>query len=68
MIKYRVIDINDNYYIRIRLTKGKIRFYILIEKETNKTIIETFNKNDFLNKVNKIVDLSNEIKEIIENI
>lgn len=52
------IEINNKYYVKINYTANK-SLYMLKDTKEDKTIVESFNGESFLLKVNKIVKLTN---------
>ena len=64
MINKKFIDINDKYFVKITYKNDITRLYMLIDKDTDKTIIESFNRDSFLLKASKITKISNK-KEIL---
>lgn len=69
MIQKKVIDINNKYYVEITYHENNIhRLYQLIEKNNNTTIVESFNRDSFLLKANKIIKLSNKLELLIASI
>lgn len=62
----KTIDVNNKYIIKITYhDNSNTRYYRLIDNKTDKTICESFNRDSFLIKVNKIVKLSNMIECLI---
>lgn len=68
MIAKKTIDVNNSYYIKITYNNNIHRLYQLIDKKTEKTIAESFNRDAFLLKANKIVKLNNKIELIVASI
>lgn len=68
MIAKKTIDVNNKYYIEVTYNNDIHRLYQLIDKKTDKMIVESFNRDAFLLKANKIVKLSNKIELIVASI
>lgn len=70
MINKKLIDINNNYYVKITYHDGDDvrRLYMLIDKKTDATICESFNRDAFLLKANKYVKINNKIECLIASI
>lgn len=68
MINKKTIDVNNKYYIEITYNNDIHRLYQLIDRKTDKMIVESFNRDAFLLKANKIVKLSNNIELIVASI
>ena len=63
----KTIDVNNKYYIEVTYNNTH-RLYQLIDRHTDKMIVESFNRDAFLLKVNKIVKLNNNIELIVASI
>jgi hypothetical protein len=62
----KIVDINNKYIVKITYhDNSNTRYYRLIDIKTEKTICESFNRDSFLLKANKIVKLSNNIECLI---
>jgi hypothetical protein len=69
MIEKKLIDINNRYYVKITYHNDNAqRLYRLIEKKTDETVAESFNRDCFLLKANKIIKLSNKLELLIASI
>ena len=65
MIITKNIDINNKYKVMIKYHEdSNLRLYSLVDDDDNQ-IIESFNRDTFLMKVNKIVKLNNKLECII---
>lgn len=60
----KIIDINSKYYVKINYN-DKSRLYMLNDKKEDKTICESFNRDSFLLKANKITKISNQMEVLI---
>ena len=67
MIIKKSVDINNKYIIEITYHDNNdiIRFYTLVDKTNDKTICESFNRDSFLLKANKVVKISSTLENII---
>lgn len=66
MINLKTVNINNRYVVEITFhDNNNIRLYQLIDKTTEKAICESFNRDSFLLKANKIVKISNDIECLI---
>ena len=62
----KTVDVNNGYIIKITYhDNNNIRYYTLIDNKTDKTICESYNRDSFLIKANKIVKLSNKIENLV---
>lgn len=66
MINLKTVDINNRYVVEIAYhDNSDIRDYRLIDTKTDDTICESFNRDSFLLKANRVVKISNKIECII---
>ena len=64
-----IINIDEFYYIKITSNNDITRLYqLIIRGEEDKTIVESFSRDDFLLKVNKIVRLTNKTELLVASI
>lgn len=64
----KIIKINDNYNVKITYNNSSnIRYYRLIDNSDN-VICESYNRDSFLIKANKIIKLANNIELLIASI
>lgn len=64
-----IINIDEFYYIKITSNDDITRLYqLIIRGEEDKTIVESFSRDDFLLKANKIVRLTNKIELLVASI
>ena len=64
-----IINIDEFYYIKITSNDDITRLYqLIIRGEEDKTIVESFSRDAFLLKVNKIVRLTNKIELLVASI
>lgn len=68
MINRKLIDVNNRYYIKITYTTGERRLYLLIDKDSEKTIVEGFNRDSFLLKCRKVTRISNNIELLVASV
>ena len=62
----KIVDINNKYIVKITYhDNNNTRYYRLIDIKTDNTICESFNRDSFLLKANKIVKISNDIECLI---
>lgn len=64
-----IINIDEFYYIKITSNDDITRLYqLIIRGEEDKTIVESFSRDAFLLKANKIVRLNNKIELLVASI
>lgn len=64
----KIIKVNNNYNVKITYNDdSNIRYYRLIDNN-NKVICDSYNRDSFLIKANKIVKLTNNIELLIASI
>jgi hypothetical protein len=63
-----IVNVNELYYIKITFNDDIRRLYQLIHRESEKTILESFSRDAFLLKANKIIKLSNKIELIVASV
>lgn len=62
----KIIDINSHYYVKINYHENNPRrLYMLNEKKEDNTVCESFNRDSFLLKANKVVKISNQQELLI---
>jgi len=65
-VQVKKIDINNNYYIKITYHENNFtRYYQLKDKTTDKTIIESYNRDSFLLKLKNIIKINNNMECLI---
>lgn len=65
-MQVKKIDINNNYYIKITYHENNFtRYYQLKDKTTDKTIIESYNRDSFLLKLKNIIKINNNMECLI---
>ena len=68
MINRKLIDVNNRYYIKITYNTGERRLYLLIDKDNEKTIVESFNRDAFLLKCRQVTKISNKIELVVASV
>lgn len=68
MINKKLIDVNSKYYIKITYNMGATRLYRLIDKDTERTVVESYNRDSFLLKCRTVTRLSNNIELIVASV
>lgn len=64
----KIIKVNDNYNVKITYNDNSYtRYYRLIDNN-NKVVCDSYNRDSFLIKANKIVKLTNNIELLIASI
>lgn len=64
----KIIKVNDNYNVKITYNDNSYtRYYRLIDSN-NKVVCDSYNRDSFLIKANKIVKLTNNIELLIASI
>lgn len=67
-MKSKIIKVNDKYDVKITYNdNSNIRYYKLIDSN-DKVICESYNRDSFLMKANKITKLTNNIELLIASI
>lgn len=67
-MKNKIIKLNDKYDVKITYNdNSNIRYYRLMDSN-DKVICESYNRDSFLIKANKIVKLTNNIELLIASI
>lgn len=65
----KVINIKPGYHVIITYHDNNFtRYYRLIDTNQDKMIVESFNRDSFLIKVNKIIKLTNQQELLIASI
>lgn len=65
-VQVKKIDINNQFYIKISYHENNFtRYYQLKDKTTDKTITESYNRDSFLLKLNKIIKINNNTELLI---
>lgn len=68
-IQSKRIDLDDQYYVLIIYHDNSImRYYRLYNKDQDGLIVESYNRDSFLLKVNKIIKLTNQQELLIASI
>ena len=57
------IELNEKYYVKITFN-NQIRYYVLKDKLEEKTIVSSYNRDDFLLKCRQYTKISN-LKECV---
>ena len=70
MINYRLFDLNDTYYIKVKyINRSTSRQYQLVNKNTMQIELKIANDvNSFFDEVSKKTELKNDIKQNIKKI
>ena len=64
----KIIKVNDNYNVKITYNANSYtRYYRLIDNN-NKVVCDSYNRDSFLIKANKITKLTNNIELLIASI
>lgn len=64
----KIIKVNNKYYIKVTYhDNSDIRYYRLIDNN-DKNICESYSRDSFLIKANKIVKLTNKIELLVASI
>lgn len=68
MINYRLFDLNDTYYIKVKyINRSTSRQYQLVNKNTMQIELKIANNvNSFFDKVSKKARLTSDLKENIK--
>ena len=68
MINYRLFDINDTYYIKVKyINRSTSRQYQLVNKNTMQIELKIANDvNSFFDKVSKKARLTSDLKENVK--
>ena len=62
----KTIQINNKYIVKITFhDNSDTRYYRLVDTSTDKTICESYNRDAFLIKANKIIKISNSVECLI---
>ena len=65
----KIIKVNDNYNVKITYNDNSYtRYYRLIDNNNNKVVCDSYNRDSFLIKANKITKLTNNIELLIASI
>ena len=64
----KIIEINERYFINIVYSNDITRLYQLIDRKKEEIVLESFSRDAFLLKTNKVVKITNKIELLVASI
>lgn len=64
----KIIEINERYFINIVYNNDINRLYQLIDRKKEEIVLESFNRDSFLLRTNKVVKITNKIELLVASI
>ena len=67
-MKKSIIEIDERYFINIVYNNDINRLYQLIDRKKEEIVLESFSRDAFLLKTNKVVKITNKIELLVASI